>query len=115
MATLTPANIRFIRAKSKDNCPDSYIVDDELMQIYYDAAEGDLPTTIVSVLEDRWADAEAGASIVTDFGTRVDTAESDKIKDLLDYWRGRAGIADVGKIGVGTLSLGIDAICDDDA
>lgn len=111
-ATLTDPQIAYIRAKSGDNCA-PIVVSDPLLQVYYDTAERDMPTTIVSVLEDRWAKAKADAGRVTDFGTSVDRADMDHIEDLLNYWRKRAGISDGTVLTTGVLSLGIDYTCDD--
>lgn len=108
MPTLTDADMTFIRAKSGDNCSDP-VVDDELLQAYFDAASGDRAATIVSVLEDRWAKAKADVGRVTDFGTGVDRANMDHIEDLLNYWRARAGIVDLPPLSVGVMNLGIDA------
>lgn len=112
MTEMTPEQIAYIRAKSGDNCA-PYVASLDTLQIYFDAAEGDLPTTIVSVLEDRWAAAKAEAGKVTDFGTAVDRANVDHIEDLLDYWRKRAGIVEPGvTLSSGEIGLGLDATCE---
>ena len=115
MATLTEAEISYIRAKSGDVACEGAdpVVSDVLMQVYYDTAEGDLPTVIVSVLEDMWAEAEAAVEILATGETRISSANVRAIKDRLDYWRGRAGIFEPSaSIAVGTLNLGIDTPCD---
>lgn len=107
MAELTLPQIAYLRAKSGDNCS-TVIVGDDLLQAYYDAADGNMYCTIVSILEDRWAAANAGTSKLTDFGTVVDTAEIDKIKSLLDYYQARCGEGGA-LLQVGVMNLGIDA------
>jgi hypothetical protein len=111
MAVMEPAQIAFVRAKSGDDCT-PYLVDADLLSIYFDAANSDLPRTIVSVLEDRWAKAKAEAGRITDFGTSVDSANIEHIKNLLDYWRKKAGLdaEEAGGISAGVISLGIDAV-----
>lgn len=101
MTTLTTAQKAYLRAKSGDDCS-TPVVDDETLQVYYDASGDSLPCTIVSVLEDRWAHVKAGASKLTDLGTAVDTSEMDHIKDLLDYWRPMCGAFAVGQSSVYT-------------
>lgn len=107
MAELTPALISYLRAKSGDNCS-PYVVDDPLLQTYYDAAEGSLYCTIVSILEDRRAAVKIGAAKLTDFGVAVDTAEKDNIVEMLEYYQARCGEGGA-VLQVGVLNLGIDA------
>lgn len=118
MATLTTPEKAYIRAKSGDIvCDTVSVVSDATLQLYFDAAASDLPTTIVSVLEDMWAVAKAEAGIVTDFGTAVDNANVRNIKDRLDYWRRVAfGAAEpMGVLSAGVIQLGIDAVEDETA
>lgn len=112
--TLTDAERHIIRIKSGDDCGEP-LVDDDTLDAYYDASAGDRALTIVSVLEDRWAAAKAETSVLSELGTRVDTANADIIKQQLDYWRGVAGlpVTPVGGIGVGVMSLGLDYTDDD--
>jgi hypothetical protein len=104
--TLTPAQIAYLRAKSGDTCT-PYVVDDDLMQVYYDAAEGNLNCTIVSILEDMRAKVKPGTPVLTDFGTRVDTAAIDSIEQLLKRYDAKCGEGGA-VLQVGRLNLGID-------
>lgn len=113
MTTLTTAQIVYIRAKSGDNKTHKVVTDD-IMQTYFDDADDDLPATIVSVLEDRWAYANAQIAQITDFNTAVDTENIQHIERLLEYWRRKAGIYDAPRAATGTLSLGIDQTEDDE-
>ncbi len=118
MPTLTDADTNYIRAKSGDLvCDGKSVVDGGTLQAYFDLANGDRPTTIVSVLEDMWAKAKAEAGIVTDFGTAVDNANVDNIKDRLDYWRAEAfgSAKPLGRVSAGVFDLGLDAVEEDTA
>lgn len=75
----------YIRLAAGDDCSVP-VVSDTLLESLYDGVGGAVPCTIVKVLELRWSKAKAGASKITDFGTAVDTAEMDHIKDQIDYW-----------------------------
>lgn len=111
MTVLTANQIALIRAKSGDLC-DPYLVADDLMQLYFDAADGNLDCTIVSVLEDRWAKVSPGTTKLNDFGTVVDTTEIDQIKGLMDYYRAKCGSMGA-PLGVGVIHLNLDTTWDD--
>ena len=85
MTTLTTPQINYLRAKSGDDCTPP-VVSDATLQLYFDTANGSLPCTILSVLEDRWMKASAAKIVLTTGSTVLSTANLDDLKKKMDYW-----------------------------
>jgi hypothetical protein len=113
MATLTAADITWLRAMSGDDC-EPYEVSDALMQVLYDDAESDKPTSVAYILRVRVARA---AKLVSQSNSASSESHSfnqkfEHLMRLLKEWELRAGVAG-SKLSIGSLSLNIDQLDDD--
>lgn len=103
---LTTAQRSEIRLLSGDN-GNTNLVDNDLLDAWYDEGSGSLCYVIVKVIEARMADAtmKQGTDLAT--GRSIPNPAVAGIEALLRYWRNRCADA-VPRAGVSTLSLGID-------
>lgn len=105
MATLTADELADIRLVVGDGC-DKF--SDIQIQAWYDAADSDLLITYVTILERLWAATKAGTITLSNGSQAVTTAQAQLIKERLDYWRARAGLAPGAAIQLGVLTVDID-------
>lgn len=87
---LTTGIEAIIRQKAGEFCTPQN-VPNTLIQLYFAAAGGKVAQTVVAVLEDRWAKMRTEVVGLSDGGSALSSAELNRIKALLDYWRNEAG------------------------
>lgn len=111
MTALTAAQLLKIRRVIGDNDPDNsgaYDLTDTIIQTAFDDADSDYPLTYVDCLEQRYGIAINMVDSGTEVGGTSRSQKPRQIKELLDYWRMRAGALVYPVVTVGEVSLGID-------
>jgi hypothetical protein len=115
MATLSDADLEFVRLMSGDNC-EPYIVDDVLAPVLYNRTEvqescDPVAALVVTVLLARWAKEKASVSAMAS-GTRVSTEGVKQIERQLAHWK-REACWGGARIQVDTVDLGLEASAGD--
>lgn len=113
MATLTDPELAKIR--NITGALDAVVWTPDIIQAEYDLALVDAPVaadvfpyTYVYVLRMLWGWQRAQQDRNTTHGDRQTRSQiSERTKELLDYWEGKAGLFG-GEMRVGTLALGLD-------
>lgn len=118
MATLTEAEIAYVRMMSGDNCGPDYEVTDENMQVLYDripnlscGCADSLDTLIALVIDARWAKASNLFDEDGDGGTRSVSQRFNQLKQMRDQWFARCGM-DAKPITISSFDTGMDRDCD---
>lgn len=113
MATLTDPELVDIRLIVGDDCTPPAL-DDDQVQVLYDAADGNLCATYVAYLERLWGPARRDPKNLVTLGNGATFNQKAKtISDQIAYYRKKCGIADeLGTLTVGTLLLDIDTTWD---
>ena len=110
-STLTQAQIDAIkRDLGGDHCNDYETPE---LQAAYDEAEGDYCGTLALLWRGIWMSTPAARINMSNGGQALSGKASDLARQRLDYWEACAGTSG-GTLGVGVLSLGIDATDEDE-
>lgn len=111
MTALTATELAKTRRVIGDNDPDNsntYDLTDAQIQAAFDAAASNFLLTYVDCLEQRLGLAINMVDSATEIGGTSRSQKVRQIRELLDYWRMRAGALVYPVATVGEVSLGID-------